>query len=133
MSPPGAGAPQPPPGPARRSRGPQQRSAPRAELSRRAHFAEVSPEVGVLDEAAFDRALAQDPDGALTLLVEMGAATDERLRAAARRLAATVVLDRARSGAPRQPGTRSLRSRRADLGGDVDLDASLEALAAARA
>ena len=87
----------------------------------------------MLDEAAFDRALAQDPDGALTLLVEMGAATDERLRAAARRLAATVVLDRARSGAPSQSGTRSLRSRRADLGGDVDLDASLEALAAARA
>lgn len=133
MSPPGAGVPEAAPGPAKRSSGPRQRSAPRAELSRRAHFAEVSPEVGVLDEAAFDRALAQDPDAALTLLVEMGAATDERLRAAARRLAAAVVLDRARAGAPRQSGTRSLRRRRADLGGDLDLDASLEAVGAARA
>jgi len=87
----------------------------------------------VLDEAAFDRALAADPDAALVLLVEMSGATDERLRAAARALAAKVVLDRARAGAPRSSGTRALRSRRADLGGDLDVDASLEALAAARA
>lgn len=133
MSPPPAGASQPQPGPPRRARGPQQRSAPRAELSRRAHFAEVSPEVGVLDEAAFDRAMAQDADAALVLLVEMARATDERLRAAARALAAKVVLDRARAGSPVSTGTRALRRRRADLGGDLDLDESLEALAAARA
>lgn len=134
MSPPPAGAPEAPAaGPPQRSRGPQQRTAPRAELSRRKHFAEVSPEVGVLDEAAFDSALAADPDAALTLLVEMGTATDERLREAARRLASKVVLDRARAGMPRSSGTRALRSRRADLGGDLDLDASMEALAAARA
>lgn len=87
----------------------------------------------MLDEQAFDRALAADPDAALTLLVEMGRATDERLRAAARGLAAKVVLDRARAGLPRSAGTRTLRARRADLGGDLDLDASLDALASARA
>ncbi|MCW2616582.1 MAG: hypothetical protein JWN08_3576 [Frankiales bacterium] len=87
----------------------------------------------MLDEAAFDRALAQDPDAALVLLVEMATATDERLRAAARALAAKVVLDRARTGTPRSSGTRALRTRRADLGGDLDLDASLDALSGARA
>ena len=87
----------------------------------------------MLDEAAFDRSLAQDPDAALTLLVEMSTATDEHLRAAARSLAARVVLDRARTGLPRSSGTRTLRPRRADLGGDLDLDASLDVLAAARA
>ncbi len=87
----------------------------------------------MLDEDAFDRALAGDPDAALVLLVEMGRATDERLRAKARALSAKVVLDRARTGAPRSTGTRALRSRRADLGGDLDLDASMEALSAARA
>ena len=87
----------------------------------------------MLDEGAFDAALQQDPDGALALLVELGGATDERLRTAARALAARVVLDRARTGVPRSAGTRTLRSRRADLGGDLDVDASLDALAGARA
>ena len=89
--------------------------------------------MGVLDEQAFDRALEQDPDAALALLVEIGTATDERLRSAARALAARVVLDRARTGLPRSAGTRTLRARRADLGGDLDVDASLDALASARA
>lgn len=87
----------------------------------------------MLDEQAFDRAMADDADAALVLLVEMSRATDERLREAARRLASKVVLDRARTGAPRSSGTRALRTRRADLGGDLDLDASLDALAGARA
>lgn len=133
MSPPPAGSPEPTPGPPLRTRGPQQRSAGRAELSRRAHFAEISPEVGVLDEAAFQSALAADPDVTLTLLVEMSRATDERLRAAARNLAGRVVLERARNGVPRASGTRALRAQRADLGGDLDLEASLDALAGARA
>ena len=41
----------------------------------------------MLDADAFDDALAADPDDALALLAEMAGATDESLRAAARRLA----------------------------------------------
>jgi Mg-chelatase subunit ChlD len=87
----------------------------------------------VLDEQAFAGALAIEPDAALTLLVEMGRATDERLRAAARTLAAKVVLDRARAGVPRGSGIGRLRRQSAELGGDLDVDASLEGLLEARA
>jgi Mg-chelatase subunit ChlD len=119
--------------PPQRARGPQQRTAPRSQLAQRAHFAEVSPEVGVLDEQAFAQALERDADGALTLLVEMGSATDERLRAAARALAGRVVLDRARAGLPRRSGVGRLQRQSADLGGDLDVEASLDGLLEARA
>lgn len=92
----------------------------------------MSPKVGELDEEAFERALEEDADQALTLLVEMGKATDEGLRGAARALAAKILLDQARRGMPRRSGTRRLRSVRADQGGDLDLDSSLEAIAHAR-
>ena len=131
MSPPPAGTGQD--APPQRARGPQQRTTPRAQLGQRAHFAEISPEVGALDEQAFADAMRADPDAALTLLVEMGAATDERLRAAARSLAARVVLDRARSGIPRRGGIGRLRRQSAELGGDLDVDASLDGLLEARA
>jgi len=89
--------------------------------------------VGVLDEDAFSAAVAADPDSALTLLVDLGSATDEALRAAARSLARRVVLDRARSGLPRRQGVGRLRSQPADRGGELDVDASLEAVLEARA
>ena len=54
----------------------------RHELSRHARFAEISPEVGALDEEAMNQALADDP-AAFELLAAMTNATDERLRAAA--------------------------------------------------
>ena len=96
---------------------PQQRSNPKSDaartrtvgrstLARHARFAEVSPEVGVLDEQALDRALAADPDGTLALVADLVHATDESLRAQARRLAARLVIDRsgraARSGPVRR-------------------------------
>ena len=95
---------------------PQQRSNPkqdaarnrtvgRSTLARHARFAEVSPEVGVLDEQALDRALASDPDGTLALVADLVHATDESLRARARRLAARLVIDRSRSGRPVRSGT----------------------------
>ncbi|WP_241249674.1 vWA domain-containing protein [Rhodococcus sp. X156] len=130
MSPPSAGE-EPPP--ARRDRGPRQRTTPRSELSRAPEFEQVSPEVGQLDEEAFDAAAAADPDAALTLLADMATATDEGLRAAARRLAARVVLDRARTGLARSRGVRRLRPVPADRGGDLDVDASLDAVLDARA
>ena len=87
----------------------------------------------MLDADAFDDALAADPDDALALLAEMAGATDESLRAAARRLAGRIVLDRARQGPPRDRGIGRLRAVPADRGGDLDLDASMPAIADARA
>ena len=105
------------------------RTTARRHLERREHFDEVSPEVGVLDEQAFDDALADDPDQALALLADMTGATDERLRGLARRLAGRVLVDVARTGGPARRGTGRLRTRRADRAeGDLDLDASMDAL-----
>ena len=88
----------------------------------------------MLDEQAFDSALADDADGALTLLGELVGATDERLADQARRLAARVVLDLTRAGPPRATGVGRVQRRPADRAeGDLDLDASLEPLELARA
>ena len=87
----------------------------------------------MLDRAAFSAVLADRPDDALALLADMARATDERLRDAARRLAGQIVLDRLRSGAPQDSGTGRLRPVPADRDGDLDLDASLGAIADARA
>jgi Mg-chelatase subunit ChlD len=131
---PPASAPAAPPA-ARRPRSPsapQARTTGRHELARHARFAELSPETGVLDEQAARQALAADP-AAFELLAAMTRATDEKLRAAALRLAAAIVLDRARSGRRTTRGTARLRPAPGADGGDLDLDASLEAIAAARA
>ncbi|WP_239154970.1 vWA domain-containing protein [Amycolatopsis sp. FDAARGOS 1241] len=113
------------------------RSTPRADLAKQARFGEISPEVGVLDETAFDTVFRDDPDQAVSLLVEMASATDEELRAAARRLATGLVLDLARQAVARSRGVGRLCHVRADRGGELDLDASmpelLDAAAGARA
>ena len=62
----------------------------------------------------------------------MGSATDERLRAAARRLAARVVLDLGRRGAPLGRGVGRLHAVPAG-DGELDLEASLEPVLLARA
>lgn len=100
----------------------------RAELARRPHFAEVSPEVGVVDEDALGRLSAENLDAAVTLLADLVHATDEVLRAEARRLAARLVLDRVRHGRPGSPGPGRLRSVQAEEGVDLDVDGSLDAL-----
>jgi len=87
----------------------------------------------VLDEAAFSDALREDPDETLTLLAELTGATDERLRELARSLAGRVVVDVVRTGVPRRTGIGRLRHRRADRGGELDIERSLETIAAARA
>lgn len=63
----------------------------------------------------------------------MAGATDETLRAAARQLAARVVLDLSRRGMPRRRGVGRLRQVPAEQGGELDVDASLEEVVAARA
>jgi Mg-chelatase subunit ChlD len=93
----------------------------------------VSPEVGVLDEDALARLLDEDPDDSLAMLAEMMTATDEELRRHAHRLAARLVLERSRTGRPAQRGTGRPRLVPASRGGDLDLDASLDAVMTARA
>ena len=87
----------------------------------------------MLDEEAFDDALRDDPDEALTLLADLVGATDEKLRDLARAMAGRVVVDLVRTGAPRRRGIGRLRHRPADLGGELDVERSLDAIAAARA
>lgn len=90
----------------------------------------MSPELGRLDEAAFDDALRDDADGALALLADMASASDERLRALARRLAGRVALRLNASGPARAVGVGRLRRDRWQAGSDLDVDASLDALVA---
>jgi magnesium chelatase subunit D len=108
-----------------RGRGTARRSISRAELAaRHSSFAEVSPGLGRLDEEAFARLLAADPDAAVTLLPELARATDRELRAAARRVAARVFVRLARGGHRPARGARRLGPGRAE--GDLDLDRTLE-------
>jgi Mg-chelatase subunit ChlD len=110
------------------------RTTSRQALGRHAGFEQVSPEVGVLDEAAFDEALEADPDEALALLADLTGATDQHLREQARRLAGRVVVDVVRTGSPRRRGIGRMRHAPADRSsGELDLDRGLEAVAAARA
>jgi len=96
-------------------------------------FEQVSPEVGVLDEQALDAGMRDDPDETLALLADLVGATDVRLRELARRLAGRLFFDVAQRGPVRRRGMGTLRSvaYRPD-GGDLDLDASIEALAEGR-
>ena len=87
----------------------------------------------MLDPEALDTAMAKDPDGTLVLLADLTTATDEALRAAARRLAPLLVLDRVRSGLSTRRGTSRPREVPASRGGDLDLDRSMDAIAQARA
>jgi hypothetical protein len=94
----------------------------------------VSPCVGELDESAFANALEIDPDAAMALLADMTRATDARLRELARQLAARLVLDVARRGPARRRGTGRIVSAPFDVaGGDLDVDASSEAIVESRA
>src|SRR5271170_876503 len=124
---PAAGGPRRPP----KSGRPEGKTVGRHELARHPRFAELSPEVGVLDEEAVSRALAGDPS-AFELLALMTTATDERLRAAAIRLGSQIVLDRARAGRPVMRGISRLRPARGALDGDLDIDASIDGVSAAR-
>ncbi len=105
------------------------RTTARRHLEQHDHFEEISPEVGILDEAAFEDLLDEQPDEALALLADMTGATDERLRHLARRLAGRVLVDVARTGSAPRPGLGRLGSSPIDRAqGDVDVDRSLEAL-----
>lgn len=106
----------------------------RRELARHSSFDQVSPEVGELDEAAFDDLMGTDADEAMAMLADMTRATDARLRELARRLAGRLVLDVARRGRARPRGTGRIQTAPylPDTG-DLDVDASTEAIVEARA
>ncbi len=58
------------------------RTLPRDQLAQRhGQLEQVSPAVGRLDEQAFHDLLRTDPDAAVALLADLGAATDPQLRA----------------------------------------------------
>lgn len=92
-------------------------------------FSQVSPEVGELDVSAVEEGLVEDPDDMLAMVADLAGATDQRLRDLARRLAAHLFLDLARRGASARRGTGRIAEQpyRPD-GGDLDLDASLDAI-----
>jgi len=110
------------------------RTISRRSLGRHPDLDDVSPEVGLLDEKAFERALSEDPDEALALLADLTGATDRRLQALARRLAGRIVVDLSRSGRARARGIGTMTRERADRAeGDIDVDASLDSLTLAMA
>nr|AGC72668.1 ATPase associated with various cellular activities, AAA_5 [uncultured bacterium A1Q1_fos_2286] len=109
------------------------RTIARRELAGRERFSQLSPELGQLDESAFDELLGADPDEALGLLADMAAATDQLLREGAHRLAGRIVVDLARSGrSTRRPSGRLVRRPPRDQLGDLDVDASLDEIVRAR-
>lgn len=94
----------------------------------------VSPNLGELDEDALTDAMNDDPDEMLGLLAELTAATDPALRARARALANRMFLRLALPGRPVGRGIgRLVRGPYRPDAGDLDLDASIEALVDARA
>lgn len=107
----------------------QKRTTSRRELSRNPRFEQVSPEVGELDEQAIDDGMRDDPDETLAMLADLVGATDRKLRELAKRLAGSLFIDVARRGPVRPRGVGTLRDLpyRPD-GGDLDIDASLEAI-----
>jgi len=89
----------------------------------------VSPEVGELDEEAFEGVLGESPDEALALLADLTAATDPELRRLARELAGRITVELSRHASPRGRGVGKMHTRRMDDSlADIDVDASLDAL-----
>ncbi|MEM7323531.1 MAG: vWA domain-containing protein [Actinomycetota bacterium] len=112
----------------------RRRTIGRRDLERNESFSDISPQLGELDEEQFDQMLSEDADEALELLAKMTQATDGELARLARRLAGRLVLDLTRTGKARTRGVGKLvRSTATIDAGDIDVDASLEQLTAAKA
>ena len=89
--------------------------------------------MGEIDEAAVEQAMQDDPDEMLAMLADLTGATDQRLRELARRLAGRLFLDVAKRGPALSRGTGKLTTQRyRPDGGDLDLDASFDAVLTAR-
>lgn len=112
----------------------RRKTTSRRDLARNPTFEEISPEVGEIDESALEEAMDENPDDTMALLADLTGATDSGLRELARRLAAQLYLDLSRRGPARPRGTGRLQTMpyQPDAG-DIDVDASLDALITARA
>ncbi len=107
------------------------RTVSRRELEHRyAALGAISPDIGLLDDAALGRLLDESPDEGVSLLSQLARATDQALREKARRLAAQLLLPLSRQAAVSQwsGAVRLVRSKR--QGVDLDVDAVVEAVAA---
>lgn len=87
-------------------------------------FQQVSPQAGTIDQDALGQLLADDPDAAAMLLADLTRASDQQLRAAARKLAARVFVQLAAVGQHRSRGVRKLAAGRPD-DGDLDLERTI--------
>jgi Mg-chelatase subunit ChlD len=96
-------------------------------LSRHPNFEQVSPEVGELDEAAIDESMRENPDDTLSMIADLTAATDPKLRAAAKHIAGRLMLDIASATTRRRRGVGRIVSQPYRGEGDIDIDASTEA------
>ena len=82
---------------------------------------------------AIDEGMREDPDEMLSMLADLVGATDQKLRELARRLAGRLFLDVARRGPVRPRGVGTMREvPYSPEGGDLDLDASMEAIVEGR-
>lgn len=96
-------------------------------MSRHPNFEQVSPEVGELDEAAIDESMRESPDDTLSMIADLTAATDPKLRAAAKHIAGRLMLDIASVTTRRRRGIGRIVSQPYRGEGDIDIDASTEA------
>ncbi|MEY4158139.1 MAG: hypothetical protein RL743_634 [Actinomycetota bacterium] len=96
-------------------------------MSRHPNFEQVSPEVGELDEAAIDESMRENPDDTLSMIADLTAATDPKLRAAAKHIAGRLMLDIASATTRRRRGVGRIVSQPYRGEGDIDIDASTEA------
>jgi len=111
----------------------RRRTTPRRELEADPRVAELSPEVGEIDDDALEALADEDLDAALEALAAMAGATDRKLAALAAKLAGRLVLDVARAGPVTARGLGRMVTLPADRAeGDLDLDASMDGLVAAR-
>jgi magnesium chelatase subunit D len=107
------------------------RTLGRVELAaRHDSFESISPEAGRLDHDSLARLLAAEPDAAAALLADLVLATDQRLSAAARKLAARVFVRLGAAGPGRPRGARRLRPGTGGEG-DLDLDLTIDRLSGA--
>jgi MoxR-like ATPase len=89
-------------------------------------FDEASPDVGQVDEQSIVERAGLDPDTTVPMLADMANATDVRLRAEARRLAARILLRMAKAGPAPKRGVRRMVRDHDALAGDLDLDATID-------
>lgn len=107
----------------------RKRTISRAALGAHDLLERVSPDVGELDEEAFEGVLGDAPDEALALLADLTAATDPELRRLARQLAGRIVVELSQRTDVRGRGVGKMRTiRMGDTMADVDLDASVDAV-----